>query len=532
MSAKQRDLLLLTLGCAVLFGLRLGARDLWNPNEPIYGEAVVEMAQRADWLVPHVNGLVFGEKPILYYWMAAVASKLFGGVSEWSLRLPCCLAGIATVLGTYVLSRPYAGRARALASAIGVATLFGVFWNARFVQMDILVTATTLWVVIAATRVIDHGASPLPGFLLAGAVAGLGFAAKGPVAWVCPGLTLVAYLAATRRVASVFRWEALAGVAACLAVASPWFLLLYRRGDTAVIAEVLFRQNLQRFVSPWDHQAPWWYYLESFWIDMAPWAFLLPLAAWLPRRSEGERRLALLSWLWIGTIVAFFSFSKSKRSPYLLPVAPAVAVLAGEIAIAFLTDRLDRLRRNGVMAVLTMLAGAYAIGGAVLLVGALWRWHEPAAVPVAILGLVAVIAGALVLVDLARPETRPMVPLSLATATVAIYLAGGGVALPALDAYKSARPFCAAVDRLSRPGDEVASFEFWNWRSEYRYYLGRPIVNLAGLEPLRDAWTGPGRIVLLVEADRLDDARKVIGGVAPAMDGHVGGGTIYVFTNR
>ena len=98
MSSSRRDLLLLTAGCAVLFGLKLGARDLWNPNEPIYGEAVVEMAQRADWLVPHVNGLVFAEKPVLYFWLALLASKLMGAISEASLRVPALLAGLVTMV--------------------------------------------------------------------------------------------------------------------------------------------------------------------------------------------------------------------------------------------------------------------------------------------------------------------------------------------------------------------------------------------------------------------------------------------------
>ena len=48
MDASRRELALLAIGSAVLFGLGLGARDLWNPNEPIYGEAVREMAERGE----------------------------------------------------------------------------------------------------------------------------------------------------------------------------------------------------------------------------------------------------------------------------------------------------------------------------------------------------------------------------------------------------------------------------------------------------------------------------------------------------
>jgi len=530
-SASRRDLFVLTFGCLVLFGLRLGARDLWNPNEPIYGEAVVEMAQRGDWLLPHVNGLVFAEKPILFYWLALLTSKLLGGVSELSLRIPSLAAGTLTVLGSYVLTRPYSGRARAIASAVAAGTLFGVFWNARFVQMDILVVAATLWVVIAVTRVVDHGRPPLPGFVFAGLVAGLGFAAKGPVAWVCPGLVLFSYLAATKRLGALFRFEAAVGAVGCVCAAAPWYLLLFARGRSDMIAEVLFRQNVARFVNPWDHQAPWWYYLQTFWVDLAPWAFFVPLALRLPRRTEGERRLALLSWLWIATIVAFFSLSKSKRSPYILPVAPAVAVLAGEVALAFLTNGLSRARRAWFVGIAAALGGVFVVGGAAMCVAAKVRLPE-AAVPVQVLGAAAVIAGGFVVFDLLRRTKKAALPISLATGIVVVYLAAAGVTLPALDVLKSARPVCEKVARLARPDDVIASYAFWNWRAEYRYYLGRPITNLFGAGPLREAWDGPKRVVLFVESEQLDDARAVIGDVAPAVTGKVGRGSIYVFTSR
>jgi hypothetical protein len=152
--------------------------------------------------------------------------------------------------------------------------------------------------------------------------------------------------------------------------------------------------------------------------------------------------------------------------------------------------------------------------------------------PVALLGLTATVAGSLVVWDLTRRRSRPWAPISLAAATVAVYLAAGGVTLPALDAFKSARPFCERLNRLLQPDDEVASYAFWSWRAEYRYYLGRPIHNFAGPEPLREAWSGSRRVVLLVEADRLESARQVVGEAVPIVEGRVGGGAISVFTNR
>jgi len=126
--AHVRDLLILVCGASILFTVALGSRDLWNPNEPIYGQAVVEMSERGDWLIPTVNGSVFSEKPILYYWMALSASKITGNVNEVTLRIPSVAAGLLGIILTYFLVLPYTGRKRALLTGLMLGSMYGVFW--------------------------------------------------------------------------------------------------------------------------------------------------------------------------------------------------------------------------------------------------------------------------------------------------------------------------------------------------------------------------------------------------------------------
>ena len=533
MRAVSRDIIVLSILTAILYGIGLGARDLWNPNEPIYGEAVREMSLRGTWLVPYVNGMVFGEKPILYYWMALAVSKASGGISELTLRLPVAVAGLLTVLGTYLLVFPYAGRRRAIASAVVGATIYGLWWNARFVQMDILVTATTLGVILAVTRVVDHGASRWGGWAAAGAFAGVGFLAKGPVAWICPGLVLVAYLVWTRRWRELLRVEMLGGAAVALLVAAPWYLALWAQGRSDVLHEVLIRQNFSRFSNPWDHAQPFWYYLEYFWIDLAPWAFFVPIAWKLPRRDEQDRRLSILAALWIGASVLFFSLSRSKRSPYVLPIAPAAAILAAEVAVAYAEDRLSRGRRLGFLGIARTLAVLLLLVGAGI--GLYTVFHHPqlasAARPLsAAAGAGGVtLAATLVLRKLRRGIA---VPAAIASGFALFYAAAAASVLPALDTVKSARPFCGEVARRVLPGDDLASFEFWAWRAEYAYYLGRPLRRISGQAALREAWNGPGRLLLVVEEDRVESARAVIGDDDPAYVRRVGGHASYLFVNR
>jgi 4-amino-4-deoxy-L-arabinose transferase-like glycosyltransferase len=535
LNASRRDLLFLAVFATLLFIPWLGARDLWNPNEPLYGQAVVEMAEGGGWLVPTVNGAVFDEKPILYFWLALGAAEVFGEVDEFTLRLPSAAAGIASVLFVYLLVVPYAGRRRARLAGLLLATTFVVFWSARQVQMDLLLAACTLAAVLGATRAIDRLWAPAAGWGLAGVAAGLGFLAKGPVGLICPALVVVPCVAVTGRARELARPAVLLGCIAFVIVVAPWYLMLWARGETAFLSELLVRQNFLRFVEPWDHQAPWWYYLEYFWIDMAPWSWFVPLAFGLKPDDEGEQRLHRLAWSWIIAVVFFFSLSASKRSPYILPVAPAVAVLVAGVADRWLGSRLGRWRANGASTLQSLFGLGLLVGGIVLAAGSPWvdapgPDHESA---LRVVVVVLCLAGLLALGGVFAGRHRPIAaPAALLVAIVAVYLAASGSALPAADAFKSHRPLCEAIRSHVGPNVPLRGFHTWRWRASYSFYTGRPVPNIETIDELRDYWTRPERVFLVVERGRLTEARRVVGPVAPLEARATGNNFAYLFSNR
>lgn len=529
-TSTGRDLLLLCAFGGALFGLGLGSHDLWNPNEPIYGQAVVEMSRAGDWLLPRVNGLVFAEKPILYYWLALVAAKACGGISEWTLRLPAALGGIASVALMYLLVLPYAGARRARIAAVLLATTHMIFLGSRTIQMDILVEATTLAVLLFVSRAVDHGGSPWASWAAAGTAAGLGFLAKGPVGWACPGIVLAGYLASTRRLRRLVSPPALAAAGIAVAVAFPWYGMLWARGETGILREVLVRQSFVRFVEPWDHDAPWWYYLYYFWIDLAPWAWLVPFSAALPGRTEGERRLERLAWIWIAAILVFFSFSASKRSPYILPLAPAVAILAAGVYDRLLEGRLSVFRRRAVLGILGATGLVFAAGSVFLVLRVLPRYGEVRQAILVMAGTL--LSGALAIAAgfVARRVAGP--PAGFLAAILSLYLGAALVGFPAADAFKSARPFCERSREIAGPEAPVLSWNLWRWRASYAYYLGRPIRNVKSIDELRRAWEGPEATFLIVEEPGFPSAREVIGDAAPFAEARVGGTRVRLFGNR
>ena len=362
----RRDLLWIGLAAAILFGANVGGRDLWNPNEPTYGLAVREMAERGDWRQPTVEGRAFDEKPIGYFWLARVAS-LPTGIGETTLRLPAVASGIALVLLTYLWVAAEGDRRRARLAAAVLATMVVVAWQSRTVQMDTLLAAGTAGTVLCLARAWAPGARRGVAWgLLGGLFLAFGILAKGPVALVVAGGPVLAWAVVERRW-SAFRSPAgYVAVAVGLLLAAPWFVWQGMQSG-AGLTEVLWRQNVERFTEAWDHQQPPWYYAVQLWNDFAPWVWCLPATLALAVAGKAQASRRRLAFCWLLVVMLFFSLSDSKRSVYLLPAAPAVAALVADVLAGLMAGHLSAWRRRWCLAVHALCAGLLlALGASVL----------------------------------------------------------------------------------------------------------------------------------------------------------------------
>src|SRR5215470_16198016 len=75
----------------------LGVLGLVGPDEPRYAWIARDMAETGDWVTPRLYGKPWFEKPVLYYWGAALSFKWFG-VGEASARLPSALSALLATL--------------------------------------------------------------------------------------------------------------------------------------------------------------------------------------------------------------------------------------------------------------------------------------------------------------------------------------------------------------------------------------------------------------------------------------------------
>jgi 4-amino-4-deoxy-L-arabinose transferase-like glycosyltransferase len=512
--------MLVALAATLLFGIALGARDLWNPNEPSYGQVVVEMIESGHWLLPELNGEVFAEKPILSYWLGAIACTLAGGVSESALRAPLVAVGVTSTLLVYLLVAGYASRRAALLGSAVFATEYLVWWTSRTVQMDSFVLLSALATTLALTRRLDGDWSARKAWIIVGLSAGLGFAAKGPVTSVVPAAIVLAYcLAARRPLWSLWRglpW----GLALFALTGLPWYAALLASGQTAALHELLLHQNVTRFLGAWDHKQPWYYFLEYFWVSYVPWSWFVPVAAFLGPTDERERRGWILGWMWILLPLVFFSLSQSKREPYLLPIAPAIALLTALVFERLVAGNLGRGQRRACLALCA------AFGALFLAAGAYVSWRPAATLPQGFPALTLQVTllgcGLLVGAGLAWRSRPWAAPAGLLASMVVLYIAASIWILPAADPLKSQRVFAREAAPYLTSDVRLHGFfgpipRKWQRGGGYAFYLGRRLPHLDSEAELLAAWDRPGPICVITEEPLhgapmppLADARTVV----------------------
>lgn len=318
-------LIALLLLAAVVF--QIESRLLFDPDEGRNAEVMREMALTNDFVVPHLNGLPFLDKPFLYFAAGGLAVELLGA-TEGAVRLPALLCTLATLLATGLFARRWLGRAPGALAAVGLATTPIFLVYSQIVIFDAMLT---LWITVAALafhRAVETrpGERSVPWSWLAWAAMALGILTKGPVALLVPLATAIPWAIWRRRLARL--WAGGAPLA-LLPIVAPWVWAVLREDDR-FLHYVLFTETLGRLSSDeLNRDAPIWYYLPFLLLGALPWS-LVPLAGWRELRRgwrEGEPTVRfLLAWFAIPFLL--FSLMHSKRPHYILPLLPALALLS------------------------------------------------------------------------------------------------------------------------------------------------------------------------------------------------------------
>lgn len=461
-------LLLLGALAATVFFVNLGGYDLWPPDEPRFAQVAREMMKTGDYLVPRVNGLPYKQKPPLLFWAQCVFAIPFGDVTEVPARLPSALAGLITVFLTYLLVSKLYDRRTAFWAALILTTTQRFWWQTRFGQIDMLLTAClTAAFVFFWLWHTERRDYYLIGFYLSIAA---GVYAKGSPAVVFPLLMAVAFF--WKRKEDRRQLHLFFGMAGVAMVIAAW--LIPARMAVSVessinggndIASNLFEQTIGRFFLGMSHAKAPWYYLLKLPVDLFPWSLFLPWTVpWVwGRRNTNEEMRFLLSW--IVPAFVFFSICVGKRAIYLLPLYPAFATLLARSVLALMDGERSRWRRwTGVVwGSSLLLAGLAPLGILFTVYKASWDNS------LVVLSLCALSCGGYSLWTVHRTTARTLAKLIVVQSSL-LWICVAVVGFPLMNSYKSAKAFCAPLRHLSQAEVKYDLYSLGFSREEYIYY--------------------------------------------------------------
>lgn len=338
-----------------------GIRPLALPDEGRYGEIGLWMLQSGDWLVPRINGIPFFHKPPLTYWFEAVFIAIFGA-NEWALRLVSTLHAALMLSALYLSSRLLTHEVLAHRALLMLGTSLAFLAGGQYVNHDMVVAA---WITVAIwcfALALMHGERPHANLARLGFVAcALGILAKGVIGLALPGMVLLIWLIWTKQLKKIVLLPWISGGVLFSVIVLPWFVLVNQRFPT-MLAYLFGPQQLSRYTSvAFNNVMPWWFYGAAVLVLLFPWALfamyqakvqLSPAIRVEPQSLQTVTREQCqipplprikpwlsLCWIWLLSILVFFSIPNTKVIGYVLPVMPPLAILSALGYEALLSHR-------------------------------------------------------------------------------------------------------------------------------------------------------------------------------------------------
>jgi len=329
MNKNQTLLLVLTLAVAVMFA-NIGGLDIYALDEAKNAEAARAMFESGDYIVPYYNGELRTDKPPLHYYFMAAGYQFFG-VNAFGARFFSSVAGVLTILLTFLFASKHFGQKPGLFSALVLISSLHTVLQFHMSVPDPYLIFFLTWAFFSFYEAyVSNSKWKLFAFYFA---IGCGLLIKGPIALGLTGLTVVVLLLLKKdfKLATILRLQPFTGVLLSLMVAFPWYYQVHQKTDGAWIDGFFFKHNIDRFSSAMEGHSG--IFLLTF-----AYVFLLGMLTYMPfiaqsikrnwqDRKEDSAVMYLLAGLIV--IVGFFAISSTKLPNYTTPVYPLLAILIG-----------------------------------------------------------------------------------------------------------------------------------------------------------------------------------------------------------
>lgn len=364
----QKPVTMVIVICIISVLPWIGLGDFSTKGEPREAAVAISMLETGNWILPQVYANEFAYKPPMAHWLMAACSYPQGYVSEFTSRLPSALAFIVMIGFVLVFFGKRIKFQQAFIATLLLITCVEIHRAAMTTRVDMLLTAFIVIGLFQAYRWEDK--LEMKGLPLSVPILfGCAVLTKGPVGIILPLFVFGAYLLMLRKYSLLVIFKSLVytGISSMF-LPLLWYLSAWKQGGEQFL-NVVLAENFGRFFHlstpeihyELGHENGVWYNFMTLAAGFIPWTLFFFLSLFglkLHKPAQSFKDLLKSSWAKIQSmekeklfslvalvcIIFFYSIPSSKRSVYLMPAYPFIAIFLAQYAL-YITEYRTKVTR-------------------------------------------------------------------------------------------------------------------------------------------------------------------------------------------
>lgn len=375
----KKNIIFYTILAIILFCgyfLFLGSYPLLDVDETRYVDMARSMFNSRDFMTLYLNQDYFFEKPPLFFWIECIGFKIFGGVNEFSARLPIVLLSLLPLGLMFGLCKKVKNTLFAFVVSAVLLTSLEYILLTKIAILDSVLTSLVSSAVLCYFYTFFVKENSKKYFwILSYIFTGLAVLAKGIPGFVIPFMTIGVSTFVFKTYRETFKY-AFSGMLIMLAVTLPWHVVMLKTYPGLFFDEYIYKHHILRFLGSdvINKNQPWHFYLLTLLWGLFPHVFaVLPKVFEFCKKSffmkefkfdinitDNYKKFLVLNGIVCGSILLFFSVSGAKLVTYILPVYPFAAVLVGNLWMNYIKKD-DVVIKNSMLTLNWIFIGAVII---------------------------------------------------------------------------------------------------------------------------------------------------------------------------
>ena len=365
----QKPVTMMVVICIISVLPWIGLGDFSTKGEPREAAVAISMLETGNWVLPQSYANEFAFKPPMAHWLMAAFSYPQGYVSEFTSRLPSALAFI-TLIGFVLVffGKRIVKFQEAFIATLLLVTCVEIHRADMTTRVDMLLTTFIVIGLFQLYRWEDKlELKGLPIFIPL--LLGCAVLTKGPVGVVLPLFVFGIYLLMLGQYSylTIFKTLLYAGISS-LFLPMLWYTAAWKQGGDEFL-NVVLAENFARFLHlntpeiSYDlgHENGVWYNFMTLAAGFIPWTIFFFFSLFGLKLSKPEQpikeilkntwkrirsmeKVRLFSLVALVGILFFYSIPSSKRSVYLMPAYPFIALFLAQYAL-YITEYRTKVTR-------------------------------------------------------------------------------------------------------------------------------------------------------------------------------------------